>query len=113
VVIGAPDVDDALEAALELVHVIGDVGGEVGGLAVLADHDAVLLVAEGGGAEPERAGLLVEVAGLAQALDGAVDGAALGQRALRVPLLIVTPNSPRSSRMSSRMVFSPSSKTKR
>jgi hypothetical protein len=55
VVVGAPDVDDALEAALELVHVIGDVGGEVGGLAVLAHHDAVLLVAEGGRAEPERA----------------------------------------------------------
>ncbi len=51
-----------LEAALALVEVIGDVGGEVGLHAVLAHHHPVLLVAEFGGAEPQRAVLRVHAA---------------------------------------------------
>ncbi len=58
-------------------------------LAVVAHHHAILLVAEGGGAEPERAGLFVEMAAGAQTLDRLVDGAALGQRAFGIPFLIV------------------------
>jgi hypothetical protein len=89
VVVGAPDVDHPVEAALELVHVIGDVGGEVGRLAVLAHHHPVLLVAEGGGAEPQGARPVVELAGLAQALDGLVDRALLGEGALGEPLVVL------------------------
>ena len=62
VVVGAEHVDQALEAALELVPVVGDVGGEVGRLAVGADQDPVLVVAEVGRAQPERALALVGVA---------------------------------------------------
>ena len=60
-VVGAPDVDDLVEAPLELVQVVGDVGGEIGVEAVLALDDAVLLVAEGGGFEPLGAVLDVDV----------------------------------------------------
>ncbi len=48
VVVGAEDVDRPVEAALELVDEVGDVGGAVGRLAALlgrADEDAVLVVA--------------------------------------------------------------------
>ena len=66
VVVCAPDVDDVVHA-LELVPVVGDVGGKVGVLAVGLDEDAVLVVAEVGGAEPQSAGLvLVEVAELVE-----------------------------------------------
>ena len=55
VVVGAEHVDQPAEAALQLVPVVGDVGGEVGRLAVGADQDPVLVVAEVGGAQPEGA----------------------------------------------------------
>ena len=66
VVVGAEDVDQPLDAALELVEVVGDVGGEVGRLAVGADQDPVLVVAEVGRPQPDRALALVDVAGVAQ-----------------------------------------------
>ena len=67
VVVGAEHVDQAAEAALELVPVVGDVGGEVGRLAVGADQHPVLVVAEVGGAQPERALAAVGVALLLEA----------------------------------------------
>ena len=45
VVVGAPDVDGLVKAALrQLVVVVGDVGGKVGGDAVGADQDLVLVL---------------------------------------------------------------------
>ena len=97
VVVGAPDVDDVIDA-LELIPVIGDVGGEVGVLAVGLDQDAVLVVAQIGGAEPQGAVLGVEVAHLVELLKSAVDGGGAGglalgvlhvQRALGVPTIEV------------------------
>ena len=61
VVIGAPDVDGALEAALPLVAVVSDVGHEVGVGAIRLAQHAVLVVSERGGLEPQRAVLLVRV----------------------------------------------------
>jgi hypothetical protein len=63
-VVDPPDVDEVIEAAAELLGDVADVRGEVGRLAVGPDHDPVLVVAEVGGAEPQRAVLLVEVAAL-------------------------------------------------
>jgi hypothetical protein len=67
VVVGAEH-DDA-EAALALVEVVGEIAGDVGGVAVALDDDAVLVVAEVGRAQPRRVGL-EDVAELAQARDG-------------------------------------------
>ena len=55
VVVGAPHVDLAIEAALALVLVVGDVRREVGVLAVGAHQHPVLVVAEVGRAQPQRA----------------------------------------------------------
>ena len=55
VVVGAPDVDQQVEAPGELVAVVGDVGEQVGELAVALDQHPVLVVAEVGGAQPHRA----------------------------------------------------------
>ncbi len=49
--IRAPDVDQEVETAFDLVVVIGDVGGEIGPGPVRLLHRAVLIVAELGGAE--------------------------------------------------------------
>jgi hypothetical protein len=87
VVVGAPDVDDAVEAALVLVEVVGDVGGEVGEEAVLALHDAVLLVAEGRRAEPLGAVLQVDVPGRLELGHRALDQAGVEQALLREPLV--------------------------
>ncbi len=73
--VGAPDVDHAVEAALELVEVVGDVGGEIRVLAVLAPHHAVLLVAERAGPKPQGAALLEQVPARLQELEGLVDQA--------------------------------------
>ena len=62
VVVRAEHVDQPVRAPLELVAVVGDVGEEVGRVAVGADQDAVLVVAELRGAQPGGALVLVTVA---------------------------------------------------
>ena len=65
--VGAPDVDHAVEAAHEeLVVVVGDVRREVGGVAGRAHEDVVLVLAEGAAREPDGALFLRHVAPLAQ-----------------------------------------------
>lgn len=61
-VIGAEHVDTQVEAAVALVLVVGDVAGDVGGLAVALDDDTILVVAVVGGPQPPRAVGLVQVA---------------------------------------------------
>ena len=80
---------------------IGDVGGEVGLLAVLAHHHAVLLVAELGGAEPGRA-VLLDAGGPARAARPARGRSRRSRRSARseVHSSNTTPNSARSLRMS-------------
>ena len=59
VVVGAEDVDHPVEAAdEELVAVVGEVAGQVGGVAVRLAQHPVAAVAELGGPEPGRAVLL-------------------------------------------------------
>ena len=76
VMVGAEHVDAEVETTLPLVEVVGEIGGDVGRLAVALDHDAVLVVTKLGGAQPCCAVLLVDVAGLAQPCDGLLDSAA-------------------------------------
>ena len=72
-VVGAPDVKDEVDA-LELVPVVGDVGGEVGVVAVGLLDDAVLVIAERGRLEPQGAVIGgVEVAHLVELVVGALD----------------------------------------
>ena len=71
VMVGAPDVDQPLEPARVLVGVVGDVGREVGVLAARAAQHAVLVVAEVGRAQPQRAVVLVAVAAGRQRLESA------------------------------------------
>ena len=66
VVIGAQRIDHPLGAPLELVAVVGDVGGEVGRLAVGADQHPILVVAELARPQPDRALAVVDVAAPAQ-----------------------------------------------
>ena len=90
VVVGAEDVDELVEAAVQLVPVVGDVGGEVGRLAAGLHERAVLLVArELRGAQPQRALALVGEAVGDQLLARPVPGArrALVERALEEPVV--------------------------
>ena len=78
VVVGAPDVDHVVDA-LELVPMVGNVGGEVSVLAVGLDEHAVLVVTKGRGAEPQGTGIVaVEVAHVIEGLERAVDGGGSG-----------------------------------
>ena len=87
VVIGAEHVDQAVEAALELVPVIGDVGGQVGRFAVGADQHAILVVAEGCRAQPERLFAAVGVAAAVELCQGRVDLATAVEVALGEPVV--------------------------
>ena len=69
VVVGAQDVDAAVEAAVELVLVIGDVRGEVRVAAIGLDEHAVLVVAKVRRPEPDGIIFVVEVASLAQGVE--------------------------------------------
>ena len=79
-VIGTEDVQGALETAFELRQQIAEVGGEIGGDAVLAHDHAILVVAEIGGAEPGGAAVVVQMAAFAQSGDGALHVAVGHQR---------------------------------
>jgi hypothetical protein len=46
--IGAPHVDHPIKTALELFQVVGDIRGEVGGLAVFPLHHPIFFIAEPG-----------------------------------------------------------------
>ena len=85
VVVDAPDVDQVVEPAAELLGHVADVGREVRRPTVGAVDHAVLVVAEGGRAEPGRAVLLVDVAAVAQPLDRALDPALVVERRLALP----------------------------
>ena len=107
VVVGAPDVDDLVEAADgEFVAVIGDVGGEVGVEPVRAAQHVVLqaelfdgLLAlarlaqvrreDLGRLEPERAVLFIGIAEVGQRLHGIGHIPALMQAGLKEPLVVV------------------------
>ena len=78
-VVRAKQVDLLGEAAVLLGEVVGGVGGEVGGLAVGADHHAVLVVAEVRGAQPDRTAVVEHVALLAKAGNGTFDRAGVVQ----------------------------------
>ena len=70
--VGAEHVDAQIESALPLVQVVGEVAGDVGGLAVTLDDDAILIVAELSGAQPGGAIFFVDGAGLAKFGDGLI-----------------------------------------
>ena len=86
VMIGALHVDGACEAALPFRDVIRDIGNEVRVLVSLLralPHDAVLVVAEVGRPEPERAVLLVGVARGDESLHRLIDAPGRVQRRLQ------------------------------
>ena len=82
VVVGTQDVDQAVVAAAALVLVVGDVDGEVGRLAARADQHAVLVVAEGLGAQPACTLGAVEVPTLLQGGKRRLDRAVFAHGAL-------------------------------
>ena len=83
VVIGTEHDDATVEAPLALVEVVRQVAGDVGRLTVALDDDAVFVVAEVGRAQPDGTVCLVDVAEIAQPVDGA------GDRAGRVQIVLV------------------------
>ncbi len=85
VVVGAPDVDEVVEAAAELLGDVADVGGEIRRPPVGADDHPILVVTERRRAEPQRAVLLVHVAAFAQPLDRALDPALVVEPRLARP----------------------------
>ncbi len=84
VVVGTLDVDHLGIAALPFGHVVGDVGHEIGVRAVGFTHHAILVVAVVGGAQPQRAVLLVGTAGRDQGRDSALDATFRIERRLQV-----------------------------
>ncbi len=85
VVIGSDRIDHPLRPPFQLVPVVGDVGGEVGRLAVGAHEHPILVVAKLSRPQPDRALALVDVTPPAQMLDRRLDLGALVQGALREP----------------------------
>ena len=68
VVVSAPDIDDTVKATDgELVVMVGNIGGEVGGNAVGTHQNLVLFSAELGGLVPDSAVLLIGHAAVARA----------------------------------------------
>ena len=84
-VVGSPDVDEVVPAALELVAVVRDVVAEIRGGAVGLHQHAVARVAEVGGAEPGGAVGLEHDAARAEVVEHPGDPSRLVERALGEP----------------------------
>ena len=91
VVVGAPDVHHHVEAPAELVGMVGDVRGEVGQFAARLDQHPVLVVAKGGGGEPEGPVLVVGQLLVAKFVKRGVHGPGGEQRRFREPDVVVDP----------------------
>ena len=85
VVVLAPEVDQLREAAAELLRDVAEVRRKVGGLAVRADDDPILVVPERRRAEPGRSIGLVDVPVVAQLFDRAGHPSLLVDRPLAGP----------------------------
>ena len=85
VVVHAPDVDQVVEAAAELLGDIPDVGREVRRPSVGAVDHAILVVAEGRRAKPQGPVLLVHVPGVPQPVNRPRDPALVVQGRLALP----------------------------
>lgn len=88
-VIAAPDVDEQVEAAVELILVVGDVRRKVGRVAVGADEHFVLFAAELGCLVPDSAVFFVSEAAVAQVIDDSHDFAVLVQVAFEEPAVVM------------------------
>src|SRR5271166_5576862 len=71
-VIRAENDNKAIEAAIEFVAHVGDIGGEIRRLAVGAQDDPVFVVAELSGLHPERALSLLGVPAAPQVFDAVI-----------------------------------------
>ncbi len=80
VMVGAPQVDDAVESAVELVLVVRDVGREVRVVAVGLLQHAVLVIVEIRRPEPRGSVEFVDVAGFSQGGDCRLDLASARHR---------------------------------
>src|SRR6185312_716571 len=85
VMVRAQDIDEPLKPQLALLEVVRDIGGEIGLYPILANDHTILLIAEFGRSEPDRAILLVEAALGFELLERVVDLALVAQLAFRVP----------------------------
>ena len=83
--IRAPHIDHPLETAGVFVLVIGDVGGEIGGQPVVANHNAIFFVAKGAGCKPQGPIAFVDAAAAAEIADDPVDRAGVIQALLAEP----------------------------
>ena len=86
-VVGTPQVDNAVKAALEFVAVISDIGSEVGGYAVVTDNNAVLVVAVGGRIKPLCAVLFIYAALFLKEFAGLADFVRIMQGLLAEPYI--------------------------
>ena len=86
-----PQNGDQMIGPGELVAVVGDIGQEVGGVAIGLDEHPILVVAEFGGPQPQRAIFFEHVAAGPQLGEGGLDGAGVHQRPLRGPRVELHP----------------------
>jgi hypothetical protein len=86
-VIRAPDVDEEIISAPQLILVVGDIGSQIGVLAVLFPHDTILLVTECRGSEPPGTFLLKQEMLRFQFIQNPLDGPRVHERGLAEPRL--------------------------
>ena len=89
VMVRAPDINEPVVATVELVVVIGDVGGEIGQASVRLAQHAVFVVAQLLGSEPEGVFLLIGVACGSQGVKSGGDGSAFHQGFFGKPALVL------------------------
>src|SRR5207344_2097666 len=85
VMIGTQHIHHPIETALHFVQMVGDIGREVGVVAVFTLHDAVLFVTEVRASEPARSVLQIYMPTLLESRDRSFDEAIVKERLLREP----------------------------
>ena len=86
-VVSAPQVDNAVEATLEFVAVISNIGSKVSGNAVVTDNNAVLIIAVSGGIKPFCAVLFINATFFLKEFAGLTDFIGIMQGLLAEPYI--------------------------
>ncbi len=90
-VISTPDIDDPLKPSFELIGMIGNIRGKIGGRSIRFHNDPVLIVAKGGAFKPKGPFIFVDQSFSFQGVDDLIDLTAFKERFLAEPAIVMGP----------------------
>ena len=87
--IGSPDIDQAVKTAIKFIHVVGNVGSKIGRLSIVASNHTIFFIPKRRRTKPQGTILFIYMPFVLQGLNSFVDQPLFGQLAFGKPDIIV------------------------